>query len=99
MSGRGINFTWDPNKAHKNLMKHRITFEMAIEAFDDPLAATFRDTLHSIDEERFILIGRTEDSKTLLVVYTSNRYNDPRARLISARLATKKERLRYEEGI
>jgi uncharacterized DUF497 family protein len=61
----------------------------------DPLSQTIDDPLHSEDEERFILIGRSIQGRLLVIVHTDR---GERIRIISARLATKRERLRYEEN-
>ena len=50
-------FEWDPQKAKSNLKKHGVSFEEASTAFQDTLSLTIDDPLHSIDEERVVLIG------------------------------------------
>ena len=52
-------FEWDPKKAKANLKKHGVSFEEASTAFKDPLSLTIDDPLHSSDEERLILIGKS----------------------------------------
>ena len=89
-------FEWDPDKARQNLIKHDVSFEEAGTAFKDKLSITIPDPLHSDDEDRFILLGYSESNRLLVVVHTDR--ND-RIRIISARQATKKERITYEEGI
>lgn len=51
--------SWDPVKAHSNLRKHRVTFEQASTALNDPLASSVRDADHSEYEERWVTLGRT----------------------------------------
>jgi hypothetical protein len=63
--------------------------------FRDPLSQTIEDPLHSENEERFVLIGRSVQGRLLVIVHTDR---GERVRIISARLATKRERLRYEEN-
>jgi len=53
----GLVFEWDPEKAETNLRKHRISFQEAVTAFGDPLSVTIRDPDHSVNEQRFILVG------------------------------------------
>ena len=91
----GLLFEWDPKKALLNLKRHGISFDEASTAFRDPLSQTIEDPLHSENEERFVLIGRTVQGRILVIVHTDR---GERIRIISARLATKKERLRYEEN-
>ena len=83
-------FDWDENKNKKNQAKHGISFEEASTVFYDDKAVLFDDPKHSDYEERFILIGMTEDTK-ICVVCHCYRENDTVIRIISAREATKKE--------
>jgi uncharacterized DUF497 family protein len=87
-------FEWDPEKAKQNLIKHGVSFEEASTAFGDTMSITISDPLHSEDEDRFILLGYSEKNRLLVVVHTDR---GERIRIISSRLATKKERLNYEE--
>jgi uncharacterized protein len=91
----GLLFEWDPNKARLNLKSHGVSFDEAGTAFRDPLSHTIDDPLHSEDEERFVLIGRSIQGRLMVVVHTER---GDRIRIISARLATKRERFRYEEN-
>ena len=86
-------FEWDPQKAKSNLEKHGVSFEEASTAFQDTLSLTIDDPLHSIDEERLILIGMSQENRILVVVHTERGDN---IRIISARKATKEERKSYE---
>lgn len=90
----GLRFEWDPEKAKSNFNKHRVSFLEAATVFGDPLAGLSDDLDHSIVDERFIIIGNSQKLRTLVVVSTER---DDTIRIISARLATKKERKRYEE--
>jgi hypothetical protein len=88
-------FEWDPKKARLNVKIHGITFYEASTAFRDPLSETIEDPLHSGGEERFVLIGRSIAGRLLVIVHSAR---GDRIRIISARLATNKERFRYEEN-
>lgn len=92
--GMNLEFEWDNQKATLNLKKHGISFEAAKTVFDDPLAYIFDDEWYSVGERREIIIGHDQDHRLLLVCFTE-RTNV--IRIISARLATKKERRDYEE--
>jgi len=54
-----MEFEWDPEKARDNEAKHNVTFREATEAFADPLSSTAVDPDHSLDEERFVIFGKT----------------------------------------
>lgn len=86
---------WDPNKADQNLRKHGVSFEEAATIFDDPLSSTIEDWRHSQTEERLIIVGKSKQSRLLVVVHV-DRGNH--IRIISARLATNYERKTYEEA-
>ena len=88
-------FGWDPPKAKSNLEKHGVSFEEASTAFQDTLSLTIDDPLHSINEERLILIGISQENRVLVVVHTERGDN---IRIISARKATNKERKSYESN-
>ncbi|MFK0734375.1 MAG: BrnT family toxin [Gloeotrichia echinulata GP01] len=89
-----LEFEWDNQKASLNIQKHGISFDAAKAVFDDPLAYIFDDEWHSIDERREIIIGHDQGNRLLLVCFTERAKV---IRIISARLATKKERRDYEE--
>ncbi|WP_240811415.1 BrnT family toxin [Campylobacter helveticus] len=55
------------------------------------------DEEHSVDEERFLLLGMSDKSRILLVVHC-HKENDT-IRIISARKATSKERKQYKERL
>jgi uncharacterized protein len=89
-----VEFEWDPQKASSNLDKHRVAFHEAATVFGDPLAITYYDPDHSDEEDRFITFGHTSDGRLIVVSHT-DRSN--KTRIISARLATRAERKRYEQ--
>jgi uncharacterized DUF497 family protein len=90
-----LAFEWNPRKAALNLAKHRVSFEEAVTAFGDPLGQIIDDPRHSADEERFVLLGRSDRRRLLVVMFTEH---GEAIRLISARIATPRERRRHEEG-
>lgn len=87
-------FEFDPAKAESNLKKHGVSFREAITVFDDPLAETFPDELHSEEEDRFITIGLSSRQRVLFIAH---RESENHIRLIGARPATPTEREVYEE--
>lgn len=90
-----LNFNWDNEKAKVNIRKHGVSFKDAATVFDDPFSITLDDTLHSQEEDRFLIIGYSQQQKLLVVVYT---YRGNNIRIISARIATRRERKIYEQG-
>ena len=88
-----MQFQWDREKASSNLKKHRVSFDEAATIFYDPLSATFADPDHSKRERRFLTIGCSSKGRLLVVSHTE-RGNV--LRIISARLASAKERKRHE---
>lgn len=88
-------FEWDPAKAEGNLRKHGVSFYEAASVFQDPLSLTIVDEAQSDIEARCVLIGRSHRQRTLVIVHTERGAN---VRIISARLATPRERRSYEEG-
>ena len=91
-----IKFEWDENKNKSNRKKHSVWFEEAQQVFDDPNAILYFDKDHSTDEDRYILLG---SSNTRLLVVIHVQINNKTIRLISARKATKKEKVTYEKRI
>lgn len=90
----GYDFEWDPKKSASNRKKHGVTFEEATTSFADPRSLNQFDPDHSIDEDRYILLGKSQFGRILVVSYTDR---PPRTRIISARLATRRERNQYEQ--
>jgi len=90
-----LGFSWDLRKAAGNERKHGVSFEEAITAFGDPLSITIPDPDHSVSENRFILLGRSDQNRLLVVAHVERRNV---TRIINARLATRRERTKYEEG-
>jgi uncharacterized protein len=89
-----MEFDWDEQKAASNLSKHEVSFDEAKTVFDDPLYVDFYDPDHSDDEERYLIIGGSNQGRLLITSYTERRES---IRLISARVVTRSERKVYEE--
>lgn len=89
-----IRFEWDKNKNEINKKKHKISFEEAQTVFYDSEALLINDPEHSLDEERFIILGFSEKAN-LLVVCHCYRESESVIRIISARKATKNEEKQY----
>lgn len=86
-----LQFEWDEEEELINISKHGIDFETASHVFLDPNRLEYYDEAHSFaGEERCITIGFVEE--ILTVVYTER---IKALRIISERVATKKERAIY----
>jgi len=82
-----MEIEFDPNKASSNLIKHGISFDEASTTLLDPLALV-REDPDAEGENRWVLIGMSNQARLLTVVYT---LRNECIRLISARKATKTE--------
>jgi len=94
MTPTRLTFEFDPAKAAANLKKHGVSFDEARTVFNDPLAQTFPDELHSEDEDRSITLGLSSKHRLLFV---SHRETESHIRLIGARRASNTEKQTYEE--
>ena len=92
-----IDFEWNTHKAASNLGKHGVSFDEASTVFSDPFELTISDPDHSEGEYRFLSIGKTGRDRIAVVVFTERLPNS--IRIISARIASKKERQLYESRI
>jgi len=93
-----IRFEWDPAKAASNLAKHGVSFETATRAFADPFALMEQDRVEN-GEERWQTTGVVEGFTMLLVAHVVEERGDVEViGILSARLADRKERRRYEEA-
>jgi uncharacterized DUF497 family protein len=88
-------FEWDAGKAATNATKHGVSFDEASTVFDDVRAVIFDDEGHSSDETRELIIGRSVTDRLLIVSFVER--PGQRIRLISARMATSRERQDYED--
>jgi uncharacterized protein len=94
-----IYFEWDDAKARANKKKHGIGFEVAWRAFEDRDALVDHDRIEG-GERRWQTLGLVGGVLLLLVAHTVDFENeeDEVIRIISARKADRKERLRYEKA-
>jgi uncharacterized protein len=90
-----MDFEWNPQKAARNMQRHRVSFSEAATVFDDPLSRTVPDPDHSIDEDRLLIVGASHQGRLLIVSFAER---GDRLRIISARELTRIERQAYEEG-
>jgi uncharacterized DUF497 family protein len=86
-----VRFEWDARKAASNQRKHGVDFADAATVLYDDRAVTITDQTST--EERFVTIGLDALGRLLVVIYT---WRGARARIISARKATRREKREYE---
>lgn len=89
-----MKVTWDAAKNRVNRSKHGVAFEDVSDLFtsgEDYLE--LYDELHSDDEERFIAIGPVGHNLFVIVWVES----EDTVRIISAREATKRERVHFRK--
>lgn len=97
-----MRWEWDEKKSLSNLQKHHISFELAARILEeDPNALSQLDD--RFEEERWQTIGSLvqRNSVTIFVVHTLPQPDQGElsvGRIISARLATAKERRWYVQG-
>lgn len=94
-------FEWDAAKAATNLRKHGVSFEIAMRVFADPFALTGPERVER-GEQRWQTLGVVDGYLFLLVAHTVHEVNENDLvieviRIISARVADRKERRRYEQ--
>ena len=88
---------WDVFKATSNEKKHTLSFEQAMEVFEDPFYLEQYDSANStLGEDRYKVLGRVKKQVVVLVVYTPR---DGKPRIISARYALSHERKVYYDRI
>jgi uncharacterized DUF497 family protein len=89
-------YTWTEKKNRDNKKKHGLYLSEAVGALQDPHLLEIYDEAHStVEEERYITIGRLRDTVILFVITTDK--NDGDTQIISARKARPKEEEQYNE--
>ncbi|MBU1088602.1 BrnT family toxin [Patescibacteria group bacterium] len=89
-----IEFQWDKGNKDKNLLKHDVSLEEIEQSFFDSHKKQFEDKLHSKNENRYILIGKTRKNRILFIIYTIRKN---KIRVISARDLNKRRYYLYEK--
>jgi uncharacterized protein len=91
-----LEFDWDEGNRAK-CQKHGLSAEEIESLFQRPLSV-FPDPEHSSEEERFIGIGKTDEGRSVLTVFTLRTRGEAiLLRPISARYMHKKEIDHYEK--
>lgn len=92
---RIIAFEWDEGNIEKSYQKHGISAKEAEEIFISEELYVLPDKRHSKTEKRHIALGRTQEGKNLIVIFT---LRGKKIRIISARRMHKKEVEKYEKA-
>jgi uncharacterized DUF497 family protein len=95
-----LRFEWDENKDATNQQKHAISFEAAVRVFEDPNLLHFVERIED-GEERWHAIGFVTGTLLFLTVIHTymEKTSEPVVRIISARRASRLERILYAEAI
>jgi uncharacterized DUF497 family protein len=93
-----MRWTWDPAKAKANFEKHRVSFELAECALEDPLCISVPYPYPHEDRWRTLGSPTADGIIVLYVVHTWPEDESGAGRIISARKATNHERQEYEES-
>ena len=88
-----MSTSWRPRRSQRLAIDVADVREAAT-VFEDSLSVTFPDIDHSVDEQRFLIIGMSALGRILVVSHTED---GDTIRIISARAATRPERRFYEE--
>jgi hypothetical protein len=89
---RCSGFDWDDWNAGKNWEKHQVSNGECEQAFFNPPSVAMLNHDHADDEDRILLLGKTESGRKLFVVCT---IRGDFIRVISARNMTRREREVY----
>ena len=92
-----IKFEWNTTKATSNKKKHGVSFDEAQSVFYDEFAVQFFDEDNSVSENRFLMLGFSDEARLLIVCHCEHDEGNI-IRIISARKATKNES-NYYQGI
>jgi hypothetical protein len=93
-----MRFVWDERKSRSNRAQHKVSFETARLVFDDPFALSIQDRVVE-DEQRWQTLGLVGGVVVLLVAHTYEEEDGEEViRIVSARKATPRERMIYEQA-
>lgn len=65
-----LRFERDEKKAETNYRKHGVSFDEGESVFDDTLSASHKDFKHSLTEDRWLIIGRSDFERLIIVSFT-----------------------------
>ena len=89
-----FGFDWNAGNKEKNSEKHQVDYRECEEVFFNKPLLISEDAKHSLQEQRYYVLGRSDADRALFLVFT---VRNNRIRVISARDQSKKERRIYEQ--
>ncbi|MBR0257463.1 MAG: BrnT family toxin [Synergistaceae bacterium] len=95
----GMLFTWDDEKERINIRKHGIDFTAAAAVFFDDYATYEYNSVDNVTGEERLSVTGWLAGKVMFVVYVERVTvgDEDIIRIISAREATRKEKMRYAD--
>ncbi len=90
-----VIFDWDEGNRDKNYLKHGIPNEEAEQVFFNQPLLISKDEKHSLKEERYFCLGKTNATKTFFISFTIRK---EKIRIISCRPMNRAERKIYEKA-
>ena len=93
--GQSMNYEWDQAKYLENIKKHKVSFEQATIALEDPCRLCFYDETHSLNEDRYIILGNAERRILFVSIVW---VDEDTVRIVSARRASRNEMEAYNEN-
>jgi len=88
------DFEWDEGNIKKNWERHGVSHIECEEIFFNKPIIVKKDEFHSIREDRYFVLGKTDTGRMLFIVFT---LRGNKIRIISARDMKRKEKKIYEE--
>lgn len=92
---KSLEFEWDSGNIKKN-MKHGVEDKESEEIFGSKKKFFMKDEKHSLNEERYMIWGKTKKDRKLTVFFT---LRNKKVRIISVRDMNRKERNAYEKKV
>jgi uncharacterized protein len=88
------SFDWDAGNLVKNVIGHAVSNKESEEVIFNRPVFFFEDEKHSLVEQRFLALGRSNVGRLLTIIFT---VRESKIRVISARDMHRKERGTYEK--
>jgi uncharacterized DUF497 family protein len=89
-----MDYVWEPAKNRDNIKKHKVSFEQAKMAIEDPHSLFQYDEAHSQTEDRYIVIGNAAGR---ILFINEVEIDEDTIRIVSARRAQRNEVEAYNE--
>jgi uncharacterized DUF497 family protein len=89
-----LEFEWNRGNLNKSRHKHNVFKDEAESVFLNKDSVVLPDQEHSLTEERFVIIGKSNNERHLFISFTLRKN---KVRIISARRMHKKEVEKYEK--